>query len=285
MTAEVSTWVDPFGTATVLDVDWNAKGRFMPPPRFVTTQVPSQSGERLREVTHGARKFTVRLVITAATEPLLRQAERNLVDAMDPTQGDGTFRVQSPLGDVREIQCRYLEGLDLDEGTENSGITMQKTDVTFYAADPFWQASSDTSVSYDVGQTPTFFPLPPIRLTSSQIAVDASILNDGSTEAWPVWTITGPGSVITLRNITTGKLLKLTTASINAGESIVIDTRPGYKTIRKSDGTSLWSDVDLSVSSMWSLAKGNNAVRLEMSGAIAGSSQLVLSFRKKYLSP
>lgn len=285
MTAEVSTWIDPNGVQTVLDVDWQAKGRFMPPPRFVTTQVPGQSGERLREVTHGPRKFTVRLVITAATEPLLRTAQRNLVDAMDPTQGDGTFRVQSPLGDVREITCRYLEGLDLNEGAEDSGITMQKADVTFYAVDPYWRGSSSTSASWDVGQTPTFFPVPPFRLTSSQIAVDATILNDGSTEAWPVWTIAGPGSVITLRNLTTGKLLKLTTTSLNATESISIDTRPGYKTIRKNDGTSLWSDVDLTVSSMWPLAKGNNAVRLEMSGAISGSSLLTLTFDKQYLSP
>jgi phage-related protein len=285
VTAEVSTWVDPFGGQTVLDVDWNAKGRFMPPPRFVTSQVPSQPGERLREVTHGPKKFTVRLVITAATEPLLRQAERDLVDAMDPTQGDGIFRVQSPLGDVREIPCRYMEGLDLEEGTENSGLTMQKADVTFYAADPYWRASSDISFNYNVGVTPTFFPIFPIRLTASQIAVDASVLNDGSVNSWPVWTIVGPGSVITLRNLTTGKLLKLTSTTLGTGETVIVDTRPGVKTIRKSDGTSLWSDIDLSVSSMWPLAKGNNAVRLEMSGAVAGASSLTLSFRKKYLSP
>ncbi len=284
MTAEVSTWIDPYGASTTLDVDWNAKGRFMPPPRFVTGQVPGQPGERLREVTHGPRKFTVRLVITAATEPLLRAAQRSLVDAMDPVQGDGIFRVQSPLGDVREIPCRYMDGLDLDEGTENSGLTMQKADVTFYAVDPYWRASSDTSVPFDVGVTPTFFPIFPIRLTSSQIAVDTSIVNDG-VETWPVWTILGPGGVITLRNLTTGKLLKLSTTVLGSSESVVIDTRPGYKTIRKSDGTSLWYDIDLSVSSMWPLVKGLNSIRLEMSGALAGSSKLTLSFRPKYLSP
>lgn len=283
MTSEISTWIDPFGAQTILDVDWQAKGRFMPPPQFVTTKVPSQPGERLREVTHGPRKFTVRLVITAATEPLLRTAQRDLVDAMDPTQGDGIFRVQSPLGDVREIPCRYMEGLDLDEGTENSGITMQKADVSFFAADPYWTASSDTSMPFEIGETPTFFPFFPIRLTSSSIAVDTNVANDGIV-TWPVWTIAGPGSVITLRNLTTGSLLKLPTTTLGSSETLTIDTRPGFKTIRKSDGTSLWSDVDLSVSSLWPLVKGNNAVRLEMSGAIAGMSSLTLSFRKKYLS-
>lgn len=284
MSAEISQWIDPYGTITTLDVDWQAKGRFMPPPRFSTSQVPSQPGERLREVTHGPRKFMVRLVITAATEPLLRTAQRNLVDAMDPTLGDGTFRVQSPLGDVREVACRYMDGLDLDEGVETSGPTMQKADVTFFAVDPYWQASSDTTMPFTIGAVPTFFPIPPIRLTASEIAVDTSVLNDGI-EAWPRWTIAGPGSVITLRNLTTGKLLKLPTTSIGTGETITIDTRPGYKTIRKSDGTSLWSDVDLSVSSLWQLARGNNAIRLEMSGAIAGTSSLTLAFRKRYLSP
>ncbi|MFJ1765074.1 phage distal tail protein [Amycolatopsis sp. NPDC088138] len=284
MTAEISTWVDPAGTPTVLDVDWDASGRFMPEPRYASTGVPGESGERFREVTHALRDFTVRLVITAANEGALRTALRNLTTAMNPLRGEGTFRVQSPLGDVREIPCRYLTGLGFAEKPGESGPTMQMADVTFRAFDPYWRDANDNSVSYGIGLTPTFFPIFPLRLTSSQIAVDATITNDGDVEVWPVIQITGPGTSITLRNLTTGKYMQFTFLALGSGESVTIDTRPGYKTIIKSDGTSIFFDLT-ATSSMWSLPVGGNAIRLEMGGALAGASSMQVSYRRKFLTP
>lgn len=285
MTAEVSQWIDPFGAVTTLDVDWEASGRFMPPTKIVTTGVPGQSGSRLREVRHGERQFKVRVILSSATEPLLRTAQRAMATSMNALNGEGIYRVQSPLGDVREIKCLLAAGFEVEEKPGESGPTMQKADLVFQAGDPYWRASSDTSQTFTIGVTPTFFPIFPIRLTSSQIAVDTSVLNDGDVESWPVWQIAGPGSAITLRNLTTGKQLSLPTGALVAGQSLTIDTTPGVKSIRTDDGVSAWSVLDLSVSSLWSLAVGSNSIRLEMGGAIAGSSSLQLNFRKRYLTP
>lgn len=286
MSAEVSVWIDPDGSSTTLDVDWNATGRFMPAISIASTGIPAMPGERLREVRHGVREFTLRLTLATADEGSLRQAQRALVYAMDPARGEGILRVTSPLGDTREISCVVVEGLGMQEAEEMSGPNMQFLDVTFRAyTDPYWRDVSDTSPSpYVVGLTPTFFPIFPLRLTSSQIAVDTTILNDGDVESWPVWQIAGPGSAITLRNLTTGKFMSFTFLAMNAGESVTIDTRPGEKTVIKSDNTPIFFDLS-ALSSMWPLIKGNNAIRLEMGGAIAGSSYLQLNFRKRYLAP
>jgi phage-related protein len=286
MTAEITTWIDASGSATVLDVVLDASGRFMPEPAFITNGVPGAPGERLRSVRHVPHDFTIRVVISGADEPAVRTSTRALVKAMDPTRGNGIIRVQSPIGDVREIVCRYVSGLGLDEKVGVTGPQVQFADVKFRAYDPYWRDPSDVvTPPFVVGVVPTFFPIFPIRLTASEIAVDASVTNGGDTEAWPVWQITGPGSSIALRNITTGKLLQFSTLVLGTGEFVTVDTRPEAVTqVLKSDGTSAFSDLT-ATSSLWSLAVGNNAVRLEMGSAVAGASSLVLSYRQKYLAP
>jgi len=283
MSGEITQWIDPSGGMLLLDVDWEASGRFMPEVVASEDEVPGQDGVRHRQTRFGPHEFTLKITIVGGDEPLLRAALRSLVSMMNPKRGDGIIRVTSPIGDVREIECRVVGGLGLDEKPDVSGPGMQQALVTFRAGDPFWRDQSDTSDDYTVGDAPTFFPIFPMRLTSSQIVVDATINNTGDDETWPVWTINGPGSGIVLRNATTGKVLSLSTTLL-AGESIVIDTRPNHKTVVMQDGTNLWPDVD-ATSSLWPLQTENNAIRMEMSGATVGTSVLQVNYRKRYLSP
>lgn len=288
MTVETTQWIAPDNTVTDLDVDWNAKGRFMPPPVFQEDIVPGQPGSVFRNVVHGPRDFTIRVITTGADEPALRTAMRALVSSMDPARGEGTLRVTSPLGDVREIGCRYKSGLELDETPDTGGTQSQLADITLHAFDPYWRESADSSKTFDIGAGPVFFPIFPIELTSSQIVASATIVNDGDVAAWPVWTIQGPGSVITLRNTTTGRVIVLESTTLGAGESITIDTRPTNssptgKTITKSDDTNLFPDLT-PTSALWELVPGNNSVQLEMAGAIVGASSLTMSWRRRWLA-
>jgi hypothetical protein len=294
VSAEVTQWIDPAGVPTLLDVDWDASGRFMPDVAHEEDGVPGQPGARHRASRYKPREFTLKLTLSAADEPSLRTAQRQLVYAMDPTRGEGIIRVQSPIGDVREIGCYYTAGLGMDEKPGTNGPGMQQAAVTFRAYDPYWREPLDEIRSFTVGPSPSFFPFFPLRLTSSEIAVDVTVVN-GDVEAWPVWTITGPGSGIVLRNLTTGQSLVFRATALGAGESIVIDTRPGIKTVTLNsqnplfsasvyDGTNLAPDVGIT-SALWSLKAGPNATRLEMAGAIVGASALQLRYRRRYLAP
>lgn len=283
MSAEINEWVGPDGTIVTLDVDWDASGRFMPEVLHLEDTVPGQDGSRWRETLFEAHEFTLKLTVVASDEPGLRTAVRNMVSSMNPKRGEGAIRVTSPLGDVREIGCRVASGLGIDEKPDMSGPTMQQAAVTFRAFDPLWKDTSDQSNTFVVGTPPPFFPIFPIRLGSSQIAVDDSITNSGDDETWPVWTINGPGSAIILRNLTTEGSLALSTV-LGVGESIVIDTRPGYKTVTRQDSSNAFGDVDITTE-MWPLAIGSNAIRLEMSGADPGASALQVLWRQRYLSP
>jgi hypothetical protein len=285
MTNETAQWIDANGTVTDLDVTWDASGRFMPPIKFEEDGVPGQPGLRLRATRHDARPFTLNLWITAANDAVLRANMRALVYAMDPVRGPGKIRFATPAGDSREITCSYQDGLDMAEklGT-SSGPTVQRATVTFKAHQPYWSATSAISTTFTTGLVPNFFPIFPLRLSSSQVVVDNVVINNGDLESWPTMTINGPGSVIVLRNLTTGESMSFGTLVLGTGESVIVNTGPGYKSVVSGMGVNLFRYLT-ATSSLWSLAPGSNSIRLEMSGAnSAFGSSITFSYRQQYLS-
>lgn len=287
--SETVTWIDPVGVSTTLNggvdmfTEWNVTGRFAPPSQFDEEGIPESDGSRLRAVRHETRDFSLPVWVEAPDQGSLRTAVRSLVSALNPKRGDGLIRVTSPLGDQREIVCRVAAGLEgVERIGDTSGVWAQHFPLVFRAHNPYWRAVSDIGATYTVDGVSTFFPFFPIRLTNAQVFADASPDNLGDVDAWPVWTLTGPGSTIYLRNLTTGYLLNLDTA-LGSGETAVIDTRPGVKTVTRGDGVNLFGDLS-NDSYLWPLAPGVNSVRVEMSGATADSA-VGLAFRPHYLSP
>lgn len=277
-------WVDPDDGITELDCEWDATGRFAPNPIFEADGVPGQSGQRLRFVRHDVHEFAMKFWLTDSTEETLRTQLRNMIFKMDPTRGIGRMRVIAPGGDSREIFCRVSSGLGISEVLgEDSAFYAQRISATFIAHDPYWYAVGDTAIVYtgDVAVS-TFFPFFPLRLSASAVFVnDNSINNPGDLEAWPVWTISGPGSNIVLSNLTTNESISINTALVS-GSSITIDTRPGAKTVLADDGTSLFPLMS-PTSTLFSLARGDNHIQIAMDST--GSTSVVrLAFRPRYLA-
>lgn len=286
MADEITQWIDADGASTTLEVEWDVSGRFMPRVEFEADGVPGQPGAYFRDVTHGIREFMLAIHIPGSNDIDLRAQMRNMVARMDPTRGAGKIRVTSPAGDQREIVCRYSGGLEMAEKLgEASGERWQRAVVSFLAHDPYWYDVSPTSQTFAVDPlVPSFFPIFPLKLTASELAVDAAVDNTGDVETWPVWTVTGPGSVIVLRNLTTSKTISFSTGALTASETLVIDTRPGYKTVKLGDGTNMYPALD-TTSALWPLVRGTNTIRLEMSGVDNDVSSLNLSYWRRYLSP
>jgi hypothetical protein len=284
-------WVDPAGTVTKLrggpdtSDQEGREGRFSPPPLFELERVPLQPGQRFRNVVHGAATVHVPVAFYGATAAAARTTLRTWARLLDPVRGTGAVRVTGPAGDVRELPARYMGGLDsiveddwADLANKYQGI------LVFGTEQPYWQDASDTVQSWQLlASLATFFPFFPLRLSGSEIFADVVIDNGLSdVEAWPVWTITGPGSNPILRNLTKGLFTSIP-VTLAAGESIVIDTRPGIKTVTKQDGTNLFGSMT-TTSSLWSLAQGQNSIRIEFTAAVATVSTVQLNFKKRYLS-
>lgn len=285
--AETITWIAPDGTSTVLtaqtntEVLWGRLGAFMPPVTFVEHEIPLQSGSQLHEIRYRPRRLDLPFLIRGTSATALRANVRSFLHVFDPSRGDGTLRIQGPGGDERELTCRYMDGLIGHETDNLAGPSYQRVMITFRAFDPFWYAKNAIVNTYTVGVAATFFPFFPLRLTNSVIFADVTVNNTGDVNSWPTWVITGPGSTITLRNLTSGENLVLSTTLL-AGETVTIDTRPGFKSVSKNDGTNLFSSLS-TTSVLWDLRAGNNSIRLEMGGSTSASA-VQLTYKPRFLS-
>lgn len=279
-------WIEPDGTSHNLtsgDGITALRGRigaYMPPVAFVEDVVPLQAGSRLREVRTLPRVVDVPLIVRGSSESDLRSRIRQILGWFLPSAGDGRLRVTAADGVQRDLTCRYAGGLELSEGSE-TGSWWQKMVISLRAFDPYWLAANATTETYLLGTPATFFPFFPLVLTNSTIYATATVTNPGDVDAWPVWTITGPGSSLALRNTTNDTELSLSTV-LSAGDVVVIDTRPGAKTVKRGS-SNLFGDLS-STSELWPLTAGVNALQLEMSGATSAS-RVQLSYTPRYLGP
>lgn len=280
-------WIDANGIEYELnDVDFRVldgmNGRFMPPISFVEEEVPFQHGSRLRQVKVNARDVDIPLLIETESELALRNKIRNSLRMFNPLKGDGKLKSIGPDGSQRELYCRYSTGLEGAENRDSKGVYWQKVILVFRAFDPYWYDVATNVHTFKSGQPATFFPMFPMRLSSSSVFADISIDNTGDVETFPEWIITGPGSNIVLRNLSTGLITHLDT-SIGEGETITIDTKPKVKTVKKNDNTNLFP-TQTDESSLWVLEEGNNNIRIEMSNTNDQSS-VQLSYRHRYWGP
>lgn len=281
MAKEYISFIDPNGVehdlsgSANIDVALGASGRFMPQFDITEQQVPFVPGSRLRNLQVKAREIDLPIEITGVSTSDLRNVLRNILKWFNPLLGDGQLKVIAEDGTTRLLKCRYQSGLEITE----TGMTWIKSTLVLKAFDPFWYDVNPNIVTYTTGTPSTFFPFFPLKLTSSTVFSGATVTNDGDVETWPIWIITGPGDTIYLNNLTTGRSLNIN-YSLGVGESITVDTRPGYKTITKNDGTNLFQYLSNS-SSLWDLIAGSNNIQIQMQNATTQSA-VQLSYTKRY---
>jgi phage-related protein len=281
MSSEQFFWIDSNGNETALsgspnfDILVGPTGRFMPPIDLVEQQVPFQAGTRLKQTYIKSRDIDLPLGITGESKSDLRTQIRNLLNMFNPMLGDGKLKIIAEDGSQRLINCRYSGGLEIQE----TGLLWQNVIIVLKAFDPFWYDPNPIVQTFTVGTSATFFPILPMRLTSSTVFADTTINNEGDVESWPTWIITGPGDTIYIRNLTTGEFININ-YTLQPGETINIDTRLGKKTVTLGDGTNLYPNMS-SDSSLWALQAGNNQIRIEMQNSQVASS-VQLSYQNRY---
>lgn len=280
------TWIDSAGISTelsdqeTLDLQWNITGRFMPPVDLVEDDVPEQDGSRPRLVRVRPRDVALGLTVTGEDPEQLRTLLRQLVRTFNPRRGAGMLRATRPDGSARELTCTYKGGLELQEGFENI-VGWQRAVLVLRAHDPYWYDQTPTSVTYSVTAPQPFFP--DLALNSDTILGTQIVPNDGDVDAWPIWTVHGPASRFTATNQTTGKLLDVVTA-LTSEQTLIVDTRPFRKTVRRDDGTNLYAAASQPGSSLWPLEEGDNQILIELPGA-GPESYVTLTYARRHLTP
>lgn len=265
------------------------RGLWMPPTTIGRMSLPLVSGAWLTNVRLDEREIELPLVMQADTAAGLHQLKRDTIAWLCALGGELTLRVTAPDGSEHEIGCYYADQMGMDESSQAGGTTWQRAAVTLLAVDPYWRDADGTEVTFSIGEgSVPFLPYagrPGFYLVASSLYASKSVANTGDVEAEPIWTIEGPGVNPTFRNLTTGKVLTLT-LDIHEGSTVTIDTREraiGYA-IRDQDGNNLLAAA-ATPPQLWTLARGENVVRVEMAGAVDGTSSVTMAYRNRFLGP
>lgn len=285
--SDTLTFYDAAGNSVNLNDGTNIKvlfgdmGNLMPPIKHAEEQVPLEAGSRFIQANVQPRRVDVPVAIKGTSRTDFLSNLRDLFGVLGNFSEGGYLRWGGSDGITRDLKCLYAGGVEGRFRDRQSSYVWTKAIISFRAFDPYWYAISETTESYTTGEVATFFPFFPLSLASSEVFATPTITVLGDVESWPVWTIIGPGSNPLFRNFTTDKLLSLT-YSLGAGEQIIIDTRPGQKTIKLGDDTNLFEYLS-NTSSLWPLIKGANLLRLELTGADENT-RIDLSYYNRYWS-
>lgn len=288
-------WISPDGE----DIDLNGAGyrvlalpigMEMVPFRWDSLPSPEGHGALLAQAYAGKRTVDMQVLIYGPDFEARRAA---LVRAMNPARGDGTLRVVLDDGRVRELVCRYVSGLEganmnrqdgegmvllPDDGSAVAGQWMVAP-LSLEAGEPFWLGEAQSLV-FTQGEQVGFFPILPLNLSSGAVYSDTQVANPGDVTAWPVWTVQGPGKLLTLRNMDTDEVFQLD-YGILEGETVTVDTRPGRKGVSSNLRGALWDYV--TAWEMWGIGAGGAHVRVELHDT-SESTQVSLWFRLRYVS-
>lgn len=262
---EVLTWIDAGNTAYAWDGSsyYNAlagrQGFFAPSTSIIEQETPLVPGASLRFVKTTSRQLKVPLLVKAADERAFTSVRRTLAFALNPNRGDGTLQVSAADGSVRQMTARCEAGREGDEAIPARFLGGYIFPLQFRALDPYWYDAAFTSVS------------------KSSFPVTFTITNGGDEQTWPIWTITGPLTAITLTNNSSGKAMTLTATLANSSQTITVDTRPvqeaptSGKTVVREDGSAHFSYLS-TASSLWPLLQGANGISISVTGSGAGTS-------------
>lgn len=273
---ETHEWRSAQGETVRFVTRTEATQRMMPPVTIFSIRTPATHGGRFQGARHDERLAVIPVVTPGAQAG--RDELRRWAKALDPAKGEGTLTVVQGAWAGRQLVCVYETGL---EALAEEWPLLGEAELGFRACDPYWQDSAESSsVATIAGTGFTWFPFFPLVLGASDVFAQLTITNLGDVDAWPVVTVIGPGTDLHLTNLTTGKDLLLT-GNIAAGSVVVIDTRPGRKTVT-IDGVNAFSRL-AATSSLWPLVPGQNRVSIGFASGTA-QSKVTFAWRNRWLA-
>lgn len=290
------TWIDPDGTVW----DWSdplsgcvvtgVTGIGSPPGALTATALPG--GGSLPQAFGAAKRSIViglHVFDEASQAGLLDLIDRLAWALWNERAGNpapGTLRFARPAGTVRQIEVFCTSGPPQDdaEATQDGYQWSTSYGLTFQSdLDPlFSDVNAVGPLKFEAppvsGGVP---PMPPVLLSPPSTLGSATVVNDGYGDAYPIWTIHGPGTP-TLTNLTTGREFSLSVA-LGAGETITIDTRPARQSAIDGLGADRWGDlVKTSPRDLWTLVRGTNQLELELASAGTGS-KIEMVYHRRWL--
>jgi len=215
----------------VVFTDGGVTGLHMPPFEHLTSESPATSGARWRGVRTLSRPVDWNLLIWSdASSEEWRLRDSAFWRTMHPDK-TGTWTHTTPAGTSRHLRLRYTGGeqaFPLDP--HEAGWVLYQPQMA--ADEPHWFGDeivrswgSPELVDFfnetaGPGDDHLFF------ISAASNIENATLLNPGDVSAWPIWTLTGPLSAVSIE--VNGGMLGL--PDVELGQTLVVNTDPRVAT-------------------------------------------------------
>ncbi len=227
------------------------------------TKSPNQDGETYLDNLLSVREIVINGSITAPNDSAdIFPLRRELVRVVNPKLGVGVLKYEYDGG------TKIIHALP-DGGpvfaNRDFREPWQKYQVTFSCPSPLWL--DEIASNATVGLTTANFSFPLIFVTGGiEFSVrttekERSLTNSGDVPVPVTITFFGPAVNPAIINQTTGEYIKVN-ITLDEGESMIIDTAFGQKTVSLNQGAGLSNGIqylDLS-STFWQLIPGDNVI-------------------------
>lgn len=284
-----------FGGSRVL-LAWQDFG--MPPIDYLTERGPFQHGETVRDYRFRSRTVTLSLFEGGRCRQDWYCHEGQLVDALRPNRSStaqgGKLLVVLPDYTEREIGARIARGPGGNWNAQGDrlGADLAET-MQFFCEDPFWNDVAPNLVEAVIDIDSSCLPVClPTCLGANIINQTFDVLYCGTWDGDTLTIlITGPIQAPIVRNLTTGKQIKLN-YTVAVGEAITIDIQPNQVTVQNNYGVNLIGAVNnLSDLVTFGLAArgdltatGLNRINMIGSGGLAGVTSIAMTYLTRHVS-
>jgi hypothetical protein len=260
------------------------------PPWSLTELEPyGWDGGLVDHVRSGIREAFLPLFLEGATAEEFRARKRRLMRLLNPKRGPVTWTITYPDGYTRSLVGRFVPGTAALT-SDSPGTTWQTIGVPLRAHDPYWLGDLQRSRLVAQGATKPFLselgaplsPFFPVRLSSSQvIGQPFAVTNPGDVEAFPVWTIHGPGDGLTVTLEDTGETFTLTGA-LTDSDTVTIDARRGLLSVTDQDGANLFARLAANPD-LFALPAGPVVLSVAL-GSAGDGAYVELAYTPRYLT-
>jgi hypothetical protein len=258
------------------------EGLDQPASSLIEQRAAGQFGSYARGINVPAREIFLPLMVMRASYQQMLE-ERDAYNALTSPYEGHTVRITftRPSGTQRYVDAfRAGPAVIWDRGTWIPRISWQKFGQVFTCPDPWWKGSAET-LTWSGPDPQNFFPITPVRLTSSQILGDPRIVTvRGDTVSYPFFQICGPVESVTATHVESGRSwtfnasLEGASSAMDA-ECATIDTDPRVAAerppVQGPDGSSWFSFLEPPYD-LWSLPPGPQTVQIDATGAGPGTS-------------
>lgn len=233
----------------------------------------ASGGGKWRNTRRGLRDMVFPVIFFGETADEIELKMDRLLAIMDDTYTAPKLVATYPNGDSWEAPFHYIAGADSPIGTDSDGRHWARWPLSLQSPDSYWTSRQSVSYSIRAGSTGRGLVrtgaggLSRLRISSSQALGTLSIDNPGHVDAYPIWTIKGPGDSLIVTRVIDGKSFTYE-VPILGSETITIDTKAG--TVVDQLGVSRYGSL-APAPKLFSIPRGESSISVLLTNATVDS--------------